>query len=64
MNPPTEASTATPKQTAVILYETLERAMRQHQANRFDDAIAGYKQVLAINPNHADGRHLLGIAIL
>ena len=35
-------------------------AVRHHQAGRLIDAEQLYRQILAINPRHADSLHLLG----
>jgi 2-polyprenyl-3-methyl-5-hydroxy-6-metoxy-1,4-benzoquinol methylase len=38
-------------------------ALRHHQAGRVAEAEHGYRGVLAIDPNHADALHLLGVAL-
>jgi SAM-dependent methyltransferase len=40
----------------------LAQAMRNHQAGRLAQAERGYRDVLAINPHHADALHWLGVA--
>lgn len=40
----------------------LEEAVQHHQAGRLQHAEALYRQVLAVNPNHAHGLHLFGMA--
>lgn len=39
---------------------TLEQALAHHQAGRLDLAEAGYRTLIAAQPNHADALHLLG----
>ncbi|WP_225031234.1 tetratricopeptide repeat protein [Paraburkholderia sp. XV] len=39
----------------------LQTAVEQHEAERFDEAETLYRQILAIDPNHADAMHLLGL---
>ncbi len=39
----------------------LEQAMQAHLANQQDVARAGYEALLAIDPEHADALHLLGV---
>jgi predicted O-linked N-acetylglucosamine transferase (SPINDLY family) len=39
----------------------LQAAVEHHQAERFDEAETQYRQILAIDPNHADAMHLLGL---
>ena len=41
--------------------ETFDRAVRQHQAGRWDEAEAMYQEILQAQPNHADALHLLGV---
>jgi tetratricopeptide (TPR) repeat protein len=38
-----------------------ETAVEHHQAGRFADAEMFYRRVLALEPNHADALHLLGV---
>ena len=40
--------------------EILSEGLAHHRAGRLDLAIAGYRQVLAADPNQADAWHLLG----
>lgn len=40
---------------------TLNEAVRAHQAGRLDAAEAGYRHLLATEPNHPDALHLLGL---
>ena len=37
------------------------QALRHHQAGRLDEARVLYQQLLAIEPDHVDGLHLLGV---
>ncbi|WP_109476787.1 tetratricopeptide repeat protein [Paraburkholderia sp. C35] len=39
----------------------LQTAGEHHEAERFDEAETLYRQILAIDPNHADAMHLLGL---
>jgi len=39
----------------------LQTAVEHHEAERFDEAETLYRQILAIDPNHADSMHLLGL---
>jgi tetratricopeptide (TPR) repeat protein len=38
----------------------LERALDLHRRGRLDEAASAYRELLALDPNHADGLHLLG----
>jgi tetratricopeptide (TPR) repeat protein len=42
----------------------LEQAKASHRAGRYEDANRLYNQVLAIDPNHADTYHLMGLMAL
>ena len=42
--------------------EMLADAVQHHQAGRLVEAERRYRQILAINPRHADSLHLLGVA--
>jgi len=39
----------------------MQVAMEHHRAGRIPQAAAGYRQVLAMQPDHADALHLLGV---
>lgn len=39
----------------------VEEALRAHQAGNLEEAEAGYREVLAVNPDHADANHFLGV---
>jgi protein O-GlcNAc transferase len=41
--------------------QALQIAVQHHQAGRLSDAEALYRQILAVQPNHADALHLLGV---
>jgi protein O-GlcNAc transferase len=41
--------------------EAFDLALRRHQAGRLADAEALYRQILAVQPNHAEARHLVGV---
>ncbi len=43
------------------LREALAIALQHHQAGRLDAAEKIYRQILAVEPNHADAIHLLGV---
>ena len=44
-----------------VIGRMLGIALRQHQAGRFSEAEQIYRQILAIDANHADSLHLLGM---
>jgi len=41
--------------------QVLELALQHHQAGRLAEAEALYRQILAVDPRHADALHLLGV---
>ena len=41
--------------------QALERGRELHRAGRLNEAEGLYRQILAVDPNHADGLHLLGV---
>src|SRR6516164_4569266 len=41
--------------------QALEQGRGLHQAGRLQEAEHCYRQILAVDPNHADGLHLLGV---
>jgi protein O-GlcNAc transferase len=41
--------------------QTLQTAVRRHQAGQLKEAETLYRQILAAQPNHADALHLLGV---
>jgi protein O-GlcNAc transferase len=41
--------------------QVLQQALGLHVAGRFQEAEGLYRQILAVDPNHADGLHLLGV---
>src|SRR6266436_4157129 len=43
------------------IQQALERGRELHQAGRLNEAEGLYRQILAVDPNHADGLHLLGV---
>jgi predicted TPR repeat methyltransferase len=45
----------------VTIQQAIETARRHHQAGRLADAEAIYRQVLTVEPHHADALHLLGV---
>src|SRR5262245_51528223 len=44
--------------------DTLATALEHHQSGRLDRAAQLYQQILAMEPDHADALHLLGVASL
>ncbi len=40
-----------------------DRALTEHRAGRLEEAAAGYRRVLAHDPDHADACHLLGLTL-
>jgi predicted O-linked N-acetylglucosamine transferase (SPINDLY family) len=46
------------------LAQAFERGTRHHQAGELQQAAVMYRQVLSIDPRHADSRHLLGVIAL
>jgi cytochrome c-type biogenesis protein CcmH/NrfG len=48
--------------TTVPQHELVNQALAHHRAGRLDDAERIYRQVLAVDPAHADALHLLGMA--
>ena len=46
------------------LLELVQKAVRLHQAGQVQEAETIYRQVLDINPDHADANHLLGVLLL
>ena len=44
--------------------EMLQRGIKHHRAARLSKAIALYKNVLDLDPDHPDANHLLGLAML
>lgn len=49
---------------ALTLEQALQAAITQHQAGNLAAAEAIYRQILAVQPGHADALHLLGAAAL
>jgi len=45
----------------VTVPQALELALQHHQAGRLAEADALYRQILAVQPNHPDALHLLGL---
>jgi len=45
----------------MTLAEALDLALQRHRAGRLAEAEALYRQILAVQPNHADALHLLGL---
>jgi protein O-GlcNAc transferase len=47
---------------AMTISEAFQMALQRHQAGRFAEAEALYRQILTVQPEHADALHLLGVA--
>ena len=47
--------------TIVTIPEALQLALQHHQAGRLGEAENFYRQILAVQPQHADALHLLGV---
>lgn len=43
---------------------TLQEAFQVHQSGDLKEAVARYRAFLGANPDHAEARHLLGIALM
>jgi len=43
------------------IQQALKLAVQHHQSGRLQDAQTLYQQILAVQPNHADAMHLLGV---
>ena len=41
--------------------DTIQIALKHHQAGQFQKAESIYRQILLDNPNHPDALHLLGV---
>jgi len=41
----------------------LAEAMNHHRSGRLDEAERGYRSLLAVQPDHSDALHLLGVAL-
>jgi tetratricopeptide (TPR) repeat protein len=54
---------AVSQKTTPSIQEMVREALRHHQLGRLDAAERLYRQVLAIDPDHADGLHLLGMIV-
>jgi protein O-GlcNAc transferase len=45
----------------LVIQVALQNAVRHHQAGRLNEAEQIYRQILAVDANHADSLHLLGM---
>ncbi|MDR3405573.1 MAG: tetratricopeptide repeat protein [Chthoniobacter sp.] len=45
----------------MTIQQAFELALQHHQAGRLAEAEALYRQILAVQPNHADALHMLGV---
>jgi predicted O-linked N-acetylglucosamine transferase (SPINDLY family) len=52
-----------PRMMAQPIEDTLQKALRHHQAGRLAEAEALYRQVLANSPDHPETLHLLGVLV-
>jgi len=59
--PVLEATNAVTLQNPAILQDWIREALRLHQAGQFAEADRLYRQILAIDPRHADALHLTGM---
>jgi len=50
-----------PHQSSAAIPNLLTEALGHHQAGRLPDAERLYRQILALDPRHPDGLHLLGV---
>ena len=55
------ASKNRPHEKRVSLGEALELAIQLHQEGRLDEAEKIYRQILALDPDHSDAQHFLGV---
>jgi Flp pilus assembly protein TadD/SAM-dependent methyltransferase len=55
-------SSPNPMSGPMSVQQTFADAVRHHQAGRLAEAEQRYRQVLAVDPRHADSLHLLGVA--
>lgn len=46
----------------ITMAETLQAAVRHHQSGQLDQAETLYREIVRIDPRHADALHLLGVA--
>lgn len=59
--PPKHTRSAAPQRNAANpLAALIQKGLQHHQANRYQEAEALYRQVLKAQPKHTDGLHLLG----
>ncbi|HEX4651261.1 MAG TPA: tetratricopeptide repeat-containing glycosyltransferase family protein [Granulicella sp.] len=56
-DPPSQRS----QQSSAVIPRLLTEALSHHQAGRLPDAERLYRQILALDPRHPDGLHLLGV---
>ncbi|MEI6002939.1 tetratricopeptide repeat protein [Paraburkholderia bengalensis] len=56
-----ERANAVEANAAEATARKLQAAVEHHGAERFDEAEALYREILASDPNHADAMHLLGL---
>src|SRR5271168_3178743 len=63
--PPLQPSTfilhPCPLPLAMTISEAFQMALQHHQAGRLAEAETLYRQILAVQPNHADALHFLGV---
>src|SRR5262249_51156135 len=50
-----------PAMPSLTLQQALDVALQHHQAGRLAEAEALYRQILAVQPEHADAWHFLGV---
>src|SRR5258707_1208381 len=59
--PPTPPQPGEPMAPPVRIAEFLATALRHHQAGQLAEAEGYYRKILAIDQNHFDSHHLLGV---
>src|SRR5437867_1473861 len=57
----TPTASASAEGKAVSIPQAFEVARAHHQSGRLAEAEAIYRQILAVEPRHADALHLLGV---
>jgi len=57
------AGSGAPGISRAALDQAVQRALHQHQRGKLQEASDGYRWVLAVDPDHAEANHLLGLAL-
>jgi Flp pilus assembly protein TadD len=58
---PTPAPARAPTGPSVAIADQLAKALRHHQAGQLAEAESHYRKILAVDQNHIDSLHLLGV---